>query len=305
MLSLVLFAVVMKVLRKDTPGKKQKMDYVGAAILTAGVTLVLVYITEGPSIGWLSLEALALLVPGLALTFYFFLFERNRPNPMIQLALLRIRNVLVANLVGLFSAIVMFLLFFAVVYYLELPLTYGLGLSVIASGLSMAPSTVGMIVTGPSVGKLMARYGPKPALLLGSGLQIAGLSLFILNRATRMDVAIDLTRVAGWHRGNNRPDCEHDSDLRSARKHRCWDGNEHFVEKPWWGDWSGRRYKRHVILHKTVCRDYCWSQHSFKSSFIFGIQHHLFDRNCIVLLDHRIEPGNEKLHFPKKSNSSL
>ena len=191
-LSLVLFAVVMKVLRKDAPGRKQKMDYIGAAILTAGVTLVLVYITEGPSIGWLSLEAFVLLVPGLALTLYFFFFERNRPDPMIQLALLRIRNVLVANLVGLFSAIVMFLVFFAVVYYLELPPTFGLGLNVIAAGLSMAPSTVGMIVTGPSVGKLMARFGPKPALLLGSGLQIAGLSLFILNRATRTDVAVDL-----------------------------------------------------------------------------------------------------------------
>jgi MFS family permease len=191
-LSLVLFTVVAKVLNKDKPGIKQKMDYLGAAMLMAGVTLVLVYITEGPDLRWLSLEELLFLIPGLALTLSFFFFERNKTNPMIQLGLLRVRNVLVANLVGLFSAIVMFLLFFAVVYYAQLPTPFGLFLSVIASGLTMAPSTVGMIVAGPSIGKLMARAGPKPVLLLGSAIQILGMLMFIFNRATRIDISIDL-----------------------------------------------------------------------------------------------------------------
>ncbi len=191
-LSLVLFAVVAKVLQRDRPGIKQKIDYLGASILMAGVILVLVYITEGPSLGWLSFQELLLLIPGLALTFYFFVFERNRTNPLIHLGLLRIRNVFVANMIGLVSAIVMFLLFFAVVYYTQLPISVGLGLSVIASGISMAPSTLGMMAVGPSIGRFIPRYGPKPALLIGSGVLIAGLFLFLLNRATRIDVVVDM-----------------------------------------------------------------------------------------------------------------
>ncbi|MGH2638991.1 MAG: MFS transporter [Rhabdochlamydiaceae bacterium] len=191
-LSFVLFFAVSRVLRKDVPGTKTRVDYLGAAILMAGVTLILVYLTEGPTLGWVSLEEIAMLAPGVVLTIFFFIFESKRSDPLIHLGLLRIRNVLVANLVGLISGIVMFLLFFAVVYYTELPSTFGLNLNVIAAGLTLAPSTLGMIVMGPSIGKAMAKFGPRPMLVLGSVLQIAGLLLFIVNRTTRTDVAIDL-----------------------------------------------------------------------------------------------------------------
>lgn len=191
-LSIILFAVVAKVLKKDIRRTKTPIDFIGASILMAGVTLSLVYTTEGPTLGWLSLEELLFIIPGIALTVFFFVFERTRAHPLINLGLLRIRNVLVANLVGLVSGMSMFLIFFAVVYYAELPLGFGLALDVIAAGVTLAPSTVGMVVAGPSIGRMMARFGPKPMLALGSGLEILGFLLFLLNRGTRVDVALDV-----------------------------------------------------------------------------------------------------------------
>lgn len=191
-LSLVLFAIVGKVLRRDANIVKRKMDYLGASLLIIGVTLVLIYITEGPTLGWLSLEELAFLIPGLALASYFFVFERNRPDPLMHLKLLRVRNVLVSNIVGIFSMLAMFLLFFAVTYYSQLPQGFGLGLSVIEAGLTMGPAAVGMLVVGPLVGRILPRFGPKPILTGSAGVIVLGMVLFILNRTTRTDTVIDL-----------------------------------------------------------------------------------------------------------------
>jgi EmrB/QacA subfamily drug resistance transporter len=189
-LSIVLLVLVAKMIKKDTPGVKSKIDFAGALILMAGITLVLLYLTEGPTLGWLNLENMAFLISGLILTVYFFVFENKRTSPLIQLNLLKIRNVLIANLIGILSGLAMFLLFFAVVYYAQQPAPYGLGLDIISTGLTLAPATIVMLILGPVVGKLVTKIGPKPILVVGSVVSIIGLSLFIANRATPIDLTI-------------------------------------------------------------------------------------------------------------------
>ena len=192
-LSLILFFATMKVLPRDVlSATKRKVAYVDAAVLMGGVTLLLLYATEGPSLGWLSLEELGFLIIGAALTLLFFVLESRGKNPLIDLGLLRIKNVFVANLVGIISGISMFLLFFAVVYYSEAPPTFGLNLDIVAAGLTLAPSTVGMLIAGPVLGKMLTKFGPKPVLILGSGLLGLGLLMFIFNRSSATDVSIDM-----------------------------------------------------------------------------------------------------------------
>jgi MFS family permease len=190
-LSVGLFLVVAKVLRKDTPGPKTNMDYTGTVMLMAGITLVLIYLTEGPTIGWLSIENLAFLIPGLTLSILFFIFESKISSPLIQLSLLRIRNVLVANLLGVISGIVMFLAFFAIIYYAQLPAPFGLGMDIISTGLALAPATLIMMMVGPIVGRMLPKIGPKPIILIGSPVMIVGFLLFLLNRSTGLDLTID------------------------------------------------------------------------------------------------------------------
>jgi len=191
-LSIVLFVVVWSVLPTGSPGTRVHVDYETILLLMGGISLVLLYLTEGPYQGWYSGYELAALGAGLAMTIGFFVAESRRVNPLIQLTLLRIRNVFVANGVGILSGIGMFTLFFAMVYYTELPAPYGLGLDVLSAGLTMAPATVVMLVAGPGLGRLTARAGPKPTMLLGGLIAIAGFSLFVFNRATTNDVVFDM-----------------------------------------------------------------------------------------------------------------
>ena len=188
--SVVFFAIVVKVLPKGGAGTRLKVDFSTIVMLMAGVSLLLLYLTEGPYAGWTSAYELAALAAGVALTTGFFVAESRRTNPLIQLSLLRIRNVLVANGVGIISGISMFLLFFAVVYYTELPKPFGLGLDVISAGLTLAPATLLMLIAGPALGRLVTRAGPKPTMILGACITIAGLGLFLFYRANSNEVVI-------------------------------------------------------------------------------------------------------------------
>lgn len=191
-LSVVLFVVVAKVLPTGNPGTGRKVSYATVGLLMLGVSLILLYLTEGPYEGWYSALELGALAAGIALTVGFFFAESKVANPLIQLSLLRIRNVLVANGVGIVSGISMFSIFFGITYYTQLPKEFGgLGLDVISSGLTIAPATVVMLIAGPLIGRMVARSGPKPALILGSFIAIAGLLLFVFNRSTPTDVMID------------------------------------------------------------------------------------------------------------------
>jgi EmrB/QacA subfamily drug resistance transporter len=190
-LSIVLFAVIARFLPAGHPGTRNRVDYETIVFLMAGITLILLYLTEGPYDGWYSPLELVALVAGLAMTIGFFVAEGRRANPLIQLSLLRIRNVLVANGVGILSGIGMFMLFFAVVYYTELPPPFGLGLDVLSAGLTMAPATVVMLGAGPGLGRLTSRAGPKPTMMLGGAVAIVGFCLFLFNRGTTTDTVID------------------------------------------------------------------------------------------------------------------
>jgi MFS family permease len=65
---------------------RQRLDLVGAAILAAGVALILLYLNEGQSWGWGRPATLGWLLGGLALLIVFPFWERTRSAPLVDLA---------------------------------------------------------------------------------------------------------------------------------------------------------------------------------------------------------------------------
>ncbi len=190
-LSLIVFFISLKYLKETDIKSRESVDYVGAALLGGGVASVLVYMTQGPNSGWISAPQLALLLLGLSLVTAFVLVERGKAEPLIKLDLFRIRNVMVSNLAGLISGIGMFLIFIAITYYAQLPAPYGLGLSIIQTGLLMSPVALTMALVGPFVGRIVARSGPKPVLMTGSLIGALGFYLMMVSRGSSLALVED------------------------------------------------------------------------------------------------------------------
>jgi MFS family permease len=187
----VLLFVLVAIVLDEGPVSKGKVDSVGALTLGASMLLILTYLTEGSSIGWVSTENVALLVPGLVLAGAFLAVERRTATPLIQMSVMRIRNVLVANIVRIVAGITGFLFYFAFVYYGEYPKPYGLGLGVLSTGLVLVPATLSTLVWGPLGGKLVPKTGPKPLFLVGALIVIAGFLLCILYRSSVLELTAD------------------------------------------------------------------------------------------------------------------
>jgi len=126
----------------------------------------------------------------------FLLVERRANEPLMRLELFGVRNIMVANIAGLISGAGMFLMFTGLVYYLQLPQPYGLGLSIIESGLLMAPVALVMMIVGPIVGRLINATGPKPLLIIGSVISIFGYLLLDTFRYSVYEVVLDVMITA-------------------------------------------------------------------------------------------------------------
>ena len=125
--------------RDTTVGRD--VDYAGVAVLTAGLTALVLALVEGNSWGWGSTSIVALLiVAAVALPAFVFVESRVRA-PMVQFDLLSDRNFLGAVVVALVISFAMLGVFFFLALYMQDILGY----TPLEAGVRFLPSTL-MIV---------------------------------------------------------------------------------------------------------------------------------------------------------------
>jgi EmrB/QacA subfamily drug resistance transporter len=176
------FAVVALSLRllPSASGEKSaaKLDVAGAVTVTAALMLAVYAIVNGNQEGWLSAQTLGLLALAVVLLGAFLTIEGRVHSPLMPLALIRKRNVAIANTVGVLWAAAMFAWFFLSALYLQLVLGY----TPLKVGLAFLIGNIVMGVLSVSVSaKLVMRFGIKPPL--AAGLTVAAVGLLWLARA--------------------------------------------------------------------------------------------------------------------------
>ena len=185
---------------KESVNKKPgvKLDYLGAAWLGASLTAITLGLSEGSTWGWKSAPVLVLMIGGLAAIVPLAFYERRVAEPVLDLKLLRQRNVMVANSVIIAFAFSLGIAFQTVVYALELPSPSGFGLSIIEVGLFLLPLVVIITPVAIGVGALIPKYGVKPFVYIGSTLAAVGFFLLsTYSSAESIFVPLMVYAVAG------------------------------------------------------------------------------------------------------------
>lgn len=167
--------VIAAVLPASVARRHHAIDWLGAALLTAGVSCLILFLSLGGSTQpWEAPRSLALAVGGLALLLLFALAERRAQEPILPLRLFSNRVFAVASAIGF---VVGFGLFGAVTF-LPLFLQVVGGASATASGLQMVPMMVGVLLTSIASGQVIARTGRyKPFPIAGTAIAAGGFTL--------------------------------------------------------------------------------------------------------------------------------
>ncbi|MGE5407735.1 MAG: MFS transporter [Syntrophothermus sp.] len=159
--------------RDTTVGRE--VDYAGVAVLTAGLTALILALVEGNSWGWGSMQVIALLV-GAAIALPAFVFvERRVRAPMVQFELFSDRDFLGAVVVALIISFAMLGVFFFLALYMQDILGY----TPLEAGVRFLPSTLMIVAIAPVAGRLADRFGPR--WLIVAGLLVVAASLFVFS----------------------------------------------------------------------------------------------------------------------------
>ena len=144
-------------------------DSLGAVLLAAGVGLLTLGIVQGQDWGWSSAPVVGSFAAAAVLGVAFIRRSARHPLPVIELAMLRVRSVAVANT----AALVFFAGFAAMLLSSVLLLTQVWGYSTLTAGLAIAPGPFTAALVAVPTGRVVAKVGPRLPGVLG-GLFFAG-----------------------------------------------------------------------------------------------------------------------------------
>lgn len=155
----------------DVPAaaKGQRFDAPGALGLAVGLVCLLLAVSKGAEWGWASATTTGLFGASVVVLVGWGFWELRTRDPLVDLRTTARPRVLITNIASLFVGFGMYAGMLIVPQLLQFPEAtgYGLGQSMLAAGLWMAPGGVMMMIVSPLGGKLTDARGPKFTLISG------------------------------------------------------------------------------------------------------------------------------------------
>ncbi|SHN76113.1 MFS transporter [Cryptosporangium aurantiacum] len=184
-LGAIVGALVVAFVPHSTVRTGGRFDFVGAVGLSAALVSLLLAISKGSDWGWTSGLTLGLFAAAVVLLGAWGWWELRSAEPLVDLRITAGRQVLFTNAASIGLGFSMFAMSLVIPTLLQLPVVtgYGLGKSMLAVGLVMAPSGLVMLVAAPLSAKIAQVRGFKLTLILGAVIVAVG----YLSAAVMMD----------------------------------------------------------------------------------------------------------------------
>ncbi|QFG21827.1 MFS transporter [Actinomadura sp. WMMB 499] len=149
--------------------KGQRFDAVGALGLAVGLVSFLLALSKGGDWGWGSATTVVLFAVAAVALLAWGAWELRTREPLVDLRTTARPRTLLTNVASIFVGVGMYSAMLVVPQLLQFPEAtgYGLGQSMLAAGLWMAPGGVMMMIVSPLGGRLTNARGPKVTLVSG------------------------------------------------------------------------------------------------------------------------------------------
>ncbi len=168
---------------------RHAVDYLGAALLVAGIVpLLLAFTWAGAEYPWLSVPILGLLAASIVLLAFFIWTERRAQEPILPLTLFRNDIFSVSSFTSFLIGIGMF----GPLLFIPLFVQGVLGQSATTSGAVITPTMLSFVVASIISGQLMSRWG-RYRIIAVVGLSVATVGIFLLSRMTAETSVLNVT----------------------------------------------------------------------------------------------------------------
>jgi EmrB/QacA subfamily drug resistance transporter len=172
-----------------TPGR---VNWLGAALLSAWLVALLVAVSEGQTWGWTSTKFIGLIVVAVVIAVVWVRQEQGAPEPLVDMTMMRIKGVWTVNAAALLIGAGLYSSFILIPQFVEEPSSsgYGFGASVTQAGLFMLPSTVMMLIVSPIAGRLSNSLGSRVPLVSGAFITTIAFAFLGLVHGAKVDIYI-------------------------------------------------------------------------------------------------------------------
>src|SRR4051794_20632829 len=168
------------------------INYRATALMTIGISTVLLAITETSTWGWGSPKTLGLLAAGTLVILAWIREELRSREPLVDMRMMTIRGVWTTNTVAFLIGVGMYSSFILLPELVQEPTStgYGFGASVTVAGLFLLPATIAIVVVGQMAGMLERRIGSRGSLIGGVLFALACYAMLVVDRTSEVEIYV-------------------------------------------------------------------------------------------------------------------